>query len=419
MPKQKLTWVRTGVSLVLVAGLALGASPARAQDPDEPAIVPLDTGRPDEVETDPIRCWWKSDKLAVYVAEQFTLTLTCSVIETSTIRVVPNRVDLEPGTVQLSPFELVGGQIFEDVVAPPWRYFQYEYRVRLVSDGFFGQDVQIPPLQVVYNIESVENEGTQGRDQGYVLPALSVRVLSLVLPGADDIRDASTETFGAIEGRRFRSTQELVVATIFFGFAAALFGLALLRMFSHYRARVPVVRTLPARTVLGGCLAELARLKTDSTRDGWTPELAGRALAVFRLAGALALGRPIAQAIVDVDEPQREGQIAVKTGLLGNKRALVSGAATVSAIGRALSGPNASRLNPGTKVMLEEIRDSIVAFNSVRYGRNGQAETAELDRVLDNGVPIVRRLRWQRLWPLGLAMVARKIPQVGGVEWSS
>jgi hypothetical protein len=31
------------------------------------------------------------------------------------------------------------------MVAPPWRYVQFDYSVRLLSDGgFFGQDVMIP-----------------------------------------------------------------------------------------------------------------------------------------------------------------------------------------------------------------------------------------------------------------------------------
>jgi hypothetical protein len=372
-----------------------------------------------EIETDPIRCWWKTDRMSVYIAERFHLTLTCSVIETSTIRVVPNRIELEPGTLQLTPFELVGGQIFDDIVAPPWRYFQYQYDVRLVSDGFFGQDVEIPQLRVVYNIESVENDGAQGRDQAYLLPSLSVRVMSLVPPGADDIRDATTETFGAIAQRRFRSTQALVAAVVLFGFAAALFGLALLRIFGHYRARVPVVRKVPARTALGGCVAELGRLKADSTRDGWTPELAGRALAVFRLAGAVALGRPVAQAFVDAGEAAHEGQLAVRTGLLGTKHALVSGAATIGAINRRLAAAGRRLPDARTKAMLEEIRDSIAAFNVLRYGRGGVIDTTGLDRALDNGALAVRRLRWLKLWPTGLLAAPRALPRVGGVEWSS
>src|SRR5262245_2151455 len=84
---------------------------------------------------DPIKCWWKTDKSAVEVGEQFTLTLTCGVIETRGTTVVPKMDQLDPGALQLDPFEVVGGSRHDDIQAPPWRYFQYEYTVRLI-----GQD---------------------------------------------------------------------------------------------------------------------------------------------------------------------------------------------------------------------------------------------------------------------------------------
>ncbi len=34
---------------------------------------------------------------------------------------------LEPGAIQLTPFEVVSGARRDDIVAPPWRYLQFEY----------------------------------------------------------------------------------------------------------------------------------------------------------------------------------------------------------------------------------------------------------------------------------------------------
>jgi len=49
-------------------------------------------GKPaNQVESDPIRCWWKTDTNAVRVGEPFTLALTCGVIETDAVRVVEMR----------------------------------------------------------------------------------------------------------------------------------------------------------------------------------------------------------------------------------------------------------------------------------------------------------------------------------------
>ena len=53
--------------------------------------------------------------------------LTCGVIETTGIKVVPAVNQLEPGALSLTPFEVVSGGRHEDIVVPPWRYIQYEY----------------------------------------------------------------------------------------------------------------------------------------------------------------------------------------------------------------------------------------------------------------------------------------------------
>ena len=83
--------------------------------------APHDAG---EVETAPIKCWWKTDTTAIRIGERFTVTLTCGVIETSSLKVVAGTNQLDPGAVQLTPFEVVSGVRRQDVVAPPWRYFQ-------------------------------------------------------------------------------------------------------------------------------------------------------------------------------------------------------------------------------------------------------------------------------------------------------
>src|SRR2546428_11685485 len=76
---------------------------------------------------DPIKCWWKTDKSAVEVGEQFTLTLTCGVIENRGTTAVAKTDQLDPGALHLEPFEVVSGTRHDDIQAPPWRYFHYEY----------------------------------------------------------------------------------------------------------------------------------------------------------------------------------------------------------------------------------------------------------------------------------------------------
>src|SRR5512138_42182 len=114
-------------------------SPPAAKAPAPPPVAPPLPPKPGEVSSDPIRCWWKADRTAVRVGEHFGLVLTCSVIETGPITVVPVLNQLEPGALSITPFEVVSGVSHDDVVVAPWRYIQREYAVRLLSDGFFGQ----------------------------------------------------------------------------------------------------------------------------------------------------------------------------------------------------------------------------------------------------------------------------------------
>lgn len=398
---------------VVVMVLACGAWFSTLVDAQAPARAPA----PGEVASDPIKCWWKTDKNAVQIGEHFTLALTCGVVEAGRITVVPDLKQLEPATIQLTPFEVVDGARHEDIQAPPWRYFEYEYTVRLIGEGSFGQDVDIPSINVTYNIQST-SAGIEGRDQIYALPALPIRIASLVPKKATDIQDASRETFGDIEARRFRATGELVAAGIFFGFAVVLVGLAVVRTVGRYRERVRVVaRPLPSGTVLRGCLRGIGRLKSDVAREGWTPELAGRALTMFRIAGAVALDRPVAQAVVGMNVPGREGQLVLRKGILRPRRAMVSAPTTAAAMAR--QPGNGNRPGLRTQAMLEEIRDSLHVFNAARYSRNGHLDTTALDTTLEIGTSAIRRLRFTKLWPMRVAAAfAQSAAALRGTVWS-
>src|SRR5688572_55668 len=129
-----------------------------ARPPAPPVRLPP---KPGQVETAPIKCWWKTDTTEVRVGQRFMLTLTCGVIETQSLKVTANTNALDPGALQVTPFEVAGGVRREDIVSPPWRYFQYEYQVRLLNEGFFGQDVSLPSVSVTYNIQASAGGDTQ------------------------------------------------------------------------------------------------------------------------------------------------------------------------------------------------------------------------------------------------------------------
>ena len=366
-----------------------------------PSTAQVRAPREGEVATDPIRCWWKTDKTAIRVGERFGLVLTCGVIESAAMTVVPVVNQLEAGAISLTPFEAVSGVRREDVVVPPWRYLQFEYTMRLLSEGFFGQDVNIPSLTVTYNLQSAGG-GTEGRDQTYLLPPLPLRVLSLVPRTVDDIRDASGQTFATVESRRFNATLAMVGAGIAFAFAAVLVALAVAKVAGRYRARTSgVVRPLLVPSLLRACLRTLADVRAAAGRTGWTPELRSQALAALRVAGALALGRDVAQQYVDRETPARTGQLDVRTGLVRRKRALLSAATTPAAIAQGLQ---TGRIKGAQRrVGLEQIADALRVFAGAAYGRGDAADDTTLNGAVDTAVTAIRRLRLTSLWPMRTA----------------
>jgi hypothetical protein len=326
-------------------------------------------------------------------------------VETARVTVVPDVKSLEPTTVQLAPFEVVRGVRHEDIHEAPWRYLQYEYTLRLLGEGYFGRDVDIPSINVTYNIQSPGGGETQGRDQLYALPAMPIRIISLAPIKATDIRDTARDSFADIEARRFRATAELIAAGIFFGFAVVLLGFAGARIASRYRRRAPVTaRRLRSRAVLTGGLRTLGRLQSNVARTGWTPELAARALAVVRVAAAVALDRPLAQTLVRFNVPRQDGQIILRSGIL--RRALISASTTEDAF----AAPLAKGTGPGprARATIEQLRESLHTLSAVCYGRLDHLDTAALDSALDNATRAIQRLRFTKRWPMSTAAKVSK-----------
>ena len=169
-------------------------------------------GDSDLEQVEALRCWRRVEQNAVRVGEHFTMTLTCSVVETNRGRTVLDMVGLEPETIDIPPFEVLGGQRFADVQDGPRRFFQYQYTLRLIGEDYFGQDVQIPALALNYRIERSVDGGAAlpGRELTYILPSESIRVLSLVPDEMPDIRGLPSETLGEADARLFRASMAML-----------------------------------------------------------------------------------------------------------------------------------------------------------------------------------------------------------------
>ena len=311
---------------------------------------------------------------------------------------------LDPGAVQLSPFEVVGGTRHEDIQAPPWRYFQYDYTLRMIDDDAFGEDEDIPGLTVTYNVQSDVPGASAGRDQMYVLPDLPIRILSLVPKKATDIRDSTRESFAAPKARLFRATAEFIAAGVFFGFSVLMLAFAVVHVIRRNRQHATLTTpVLSDTTLVRACLQEIGRLNTEVTRGGWTPERAGSALTVLRIGSAVAMGRPVSQTPADMAVLAREGQLAVRKGIFKRERMVVSAPITPDGIERYRVNVNGHITDVRMKATIDELGKSLLTFSGVRYGRTAGLDVPALNRALENARIAMKHLLVTTLWPMRVA----------------
>ena len=384
--KQCSPFVSVPTVVVLLAAATIGAPFATAQT----------------VETDPLQCWWRTSAGAVRVGETFTVVLTCAVLETEDATVVVDQSKLEPSVVQFAPFEVLGGQHAADLRTDVRRFFQYEYRLRLIAEGQFGKDVPLPETKLNYRVQSKVGDKTsiQGRDQNYILPAQSVRVLSLVPADAGDIRDASAATFADLDQRAFRANLLIVIGGVLFALAGLLALLALVRLVTRLRKPAAAAdKLISDGAILRGAGRELASVQRDREGAGWTPELAARAITALRVAAAFALGRPVARRVVGADPSplasEGAGELVLKSGWLGRKQVAVSGAPTPRSIAQERARGLGSAKRAET---LESLDRALGQFTAGQYGRAETLDSAALDEALTAGRAAVRRVAIDQMW---------------------
>ncbi len=360
---------------LLTPGTALAQAPAAA-------IV---------VETDPVRCWWRTDRASIRMGEPFEAVLTCAALETASTRVVVDRSRLDPTVVSVPPFDVLGGTTAEDATTASRRFFQYTYQLRLLNDSAFGQDVSLAGVTITYRIDTLTSEGTtsQGRDQSYGLPALALRVLSLVPGGARDIRDASALTFADLEARRFRARSLGILGWVLYALAAAVVALAVVRAYGALgmpaKARSSLVS---GRAILQRAKGELAAVTRARQAEGWTDALVARAAAAMRLVGGYAIGDAASQSIGRAAQAA-DGQLALSQGLLRRRHALVSSSVTPADLATAAESDSA----------VQRLRDGLTAATASRFGR-GVVDEGTVDSAVSAAGDLAGRLAWRHSWPM-------------------
>jgi hypothetical protein len=399
-----------GLGICAATAITLAPALLVAQNPADPTMRPRPVPAPPTRPTTPtpptgtnaavvapIECWWKTDRSAVRVGEQFTLTLTCAVLDTERVKVVVDESGLAPSALHLVPFDIVGGERFRDILNAPRRFFQYQYVMRVLGEEFFGRELTLPRLQISYRVQNSLQGGAalQGREAQYSLVPVPIRVLSLVPAGAADIRDTPVDTFGDVDARLFRSNLLLILAGVAFVLAGLMAVMLVARAAVTRRATTATrQRTLSPGAVLRAASRELGVVQSESQGGGWNGDLAGRAAAALRLAGAVALSRPVSHREVDRATLPTEGQVAAAPGLgtLRGKKIVLSASVT----------PDTKPLNGSSAASAEvwrAVSRPLGAFTAVRYSRDGGIDGTALDAALSEGRDVVRRLRlgqWRR-----------------------
>ncbi len=139
---------------------------------------------------------------------------------------------------------------------------------------------------------------------------------------------------------------------------------------------------------------------------------------MLRIAGAVALGRPVAQRVVDGRVAAQDGQLTIRKGYLSAQRVLMSAATTPAAVAARLADPKGATLDPRLRMTLEELGESLRVFAAVRYSRGGDLEAAELDARLETGIAALRRLYVMQQWPARTAdALSRAAGRMKGVVW--
>ena len=407
-------WLVLGLMVLGLTTAGLRGLAAQAASPGGQA--------PTSIEADPIRCWWRTSASAVRVGEPFTLVMTCAIVDNETTTVVPDQSRLEPAAMQLPPFEVIGGQRGPDLRSDQRRFFQYQYRLRLINEELFGKDARIPSVQITYHLEDrvARGESVRGRDRTYLLPTQSVRVLSLVPIDATDIRDTPSWTFDDIEMQRFRARVFFAIAGVLIGAAALVIFVALMRLARQYREEGAVGRQLLSeRAVLRGVGRELLAVRRSTERNGWSAELAARATAALRLAGTIALARPIGQSVAGAGATTgHEGALLMRGGPLRGKRVWVSGSATASALAYELASTD-SAASVGHQQCLETLQAALARFTTAQFGRDEKLDEVALSESLTDGFAVLRRLKFENLWVVRkLKGVTQFAVELGNRAWS-
>ncbi len=379
--------------------LAAHVSAAQTAPAVAPTAAPTTAG-PMLSGDSPLQCWWRSSSGAIHVGEMVDVTLTCAVLETSSLRAVPDQSRLSVASVQLMPFEIVGGSHPPDVRQGDRRLFQYVYQLRLLDADVIGRDVKLPPLAIPYRVQSQTGADASlaGRDLVHLMPQLAIRVVSQVPAEAEDIRDGADASLGRIAALRFRASGFRVAALVLGALGAVAVLGALAPLVGRLRKGRPTLAgRVSDRRVLGHAADVLDGLARGATAAGWTPEALAEAHGAVRLVAAAVMRDGVRQARLGSLAPMPEGRLLVQRRWRRARTALTAHV-TGAAVGRALAAlpPRASATD---RARLERLRDSLDALTRARYVQGASLDDrGPLDEAVAAARDLAREVARERLF---------------------
>jgi hypothetical protein len=226
----------------------------------------------------------------------------------------------------------------------------------------------------------------EGRDLSYLLPAMPIRVLSLVPADASDIRDSAEASLGVVQALRTRSRTFRVVAYALGALAVVMAIVALLPLARRARTsgdRAP--RLAPGRLIADRATMWLTETQRRAAREGWNDDRLSEMLSALRLITASALGHQISQKDLPADGKVPEGRLLVEYGFPRRIRATVCSAVTADDVIRALSGTH--QFSTTQTQQLEMLRSALSGFTGELYrrprDRDAEAGVADTGGLLD------------------------------------
>jgi hypothetical protein len=229
---------------------------------------------------------------------------------------------------------------------------------------------------------------------------------------ATDIRDASVDTFDAIDRRLSRANLLRVGGGVLMGFAALAGLVVLVRLAGGVRAATPARRSLVSDpAILREVGRELAAIQHARGDGGWTPDMVARLLTALRIISGYALGLP-ATALAGASAGHEgaaspAGQLTLRGRGLRGGAVVVPGWVTPNVLARELgrlptaSGP--TPLQPRNAALLEALEAAMAQLTAAHYGRDNAAspvDDASRDAALALASGALRRLRIEHAWPV-------------------